>query len=96
MKKNRSVYAGVLCGVLVAALILSGLFVTTHLDHDCTGKNCSVCAMIFSCEQLIRSLTVVIALLVAAVEGAVRYALHTGNMQAPAPTLVALKVKLSD
>ena len=54
--------------------------------------------MIFSCEQLIRSLTVVIALLVAAVEGAraVRYALHTGNMQAPAPTLVALKVKLSD
>ena len=52
MKKNRSVYAGVLCGVLVAALILSGLFVTTHLDHDCTGKNCSVCAMIFSCEQL--------------------------------------------
>ena len=99
MKKNRSVYAGVLCGVLVAALILSGLFVTTHLDHDCTGKNCSVCAMIFSCEQLIRSLTVVvIALLVAVVEGAraVRYALHTGNMQAPAPTLVALKVKLSD
>ena len=70
MKKNRSVYAGVLCGVLVAALILSGLFVTTHLDHDCTGKNCSVCAMIFSCEQLIRSLTVVITLLVAAVEGA--------------------------
>lgn len=69
MKKNRSVYAGVLCGVLVAALILSGLFVTTHLDHDCTGKNCSVCAMIFSCEQLIRSLTVVIALLVAVVEG---------------------------
>ena len=60
MKKNRSVCAGVLCGVLVAALILSGLFVTTHLDHDCTGKNCSVCAMIFSCEQLIRSLTVVI------------------------------------
>ena len=54
MKKNRSVYAGILCGVLVAALILSGLFVTTHLDHDCTGKNCSVCAMIFSCEQLIR------------------------------------------
>ena len=83
MKKNRSVYAGVLCGVLVAALILSGLFVTTHLDHDCTGKNCSV---------------VVIALLVAAVEGAhaVRYALHTGNMQVSAPTLVALKVKLSD
>ena len=98
MKTNRSVYAGVLCGVLVAALILSGLFVTTHLDHDCTGKNCSVCAMIFSCEQLIRSLTVVIALLVAAVEGArpVRYALHTGNMQVSAPTLVALKVKLSD
>ena len=98
MKKNRSVYASVLCGVLVAALILSGLFVTTHLDHDCTGKNCSVCAMIFSCEQLIRSLTVVIALLVAAVEGAraVRYALHTANMQVSAPTLVALKVKLSD
>ena len=54
--------------------------------------------MIFSCEQLIRSLTVVIALLVAAVEGAraVRYALHMGNMQVSAPTLVALKVKLSD
>ena len=32
MKKNRSVYAGVLCGVLVAALILSGLFVTTHRE----------------------------------------------------------------
>ena len=76
MKKNRSVYASVLCGVLVAALILSGLFVTTHLDHDCTGKNCSVCAMIFSCEQLIRSLTVVIALLVPLSRGRVRFAMR--------------------
>lgn len=98
MKKNRSVYAGVLCGILVVALILSGLFVTTHLDHDCTGENCAVCAMLFSCEQLIRSLTAVVALLVAAVEGlrAVRYALHTDKMRTAAPTLVALKVKLSD
>ena len=39
MKKNRSVYAGILCGVLVAALILSGLLVNTHLDNDCTGKD---------------------------------------------------------
>ena len=32
--------------VLLAGLFLSAIFVPHHIDHDCTGEDCPICAVI--------------------------------------------------
>lgn len=40
--------------VLLAVLIFSLTFVVSHLDHDCTGEDCPVCAEIGAALNVIR------------------------------------------
>ena len=39
---------------LAAAVLFSALFVVLEADHDCDDENCSVCAQIGVCEDLLR------------------------------------------
>lgn len=98
MNRRQRLITRILCGVFIVALTVSGLLVTAHLRHECTGANCPVCAAISAWERLMRGLALTVALggvllperqsagewTAARVEGA------------PVQTLVALKVKLSD
>lgn len=98
MKRMKRLATGVLCGLLIAVLVVSGALIATRLLHDCPGAGCPVCTAIFTWEQLLRGMA-----LSAAVLGALSAAMRSSRAPASirrqaacAPTLVALKVKLSD
>ena len=98
MNRKKSLLTGILCGIFVAALLVSGALIAAHAQHDCPGENCPVCAAISTWEQLLRGMALVavlgsVSLLIRCASGiSASVRLHG----APAHTLVTLKVKLSD
>ena len=98
MNRKKSLLTSILCGIFVAVLVVSGALIATHLQHDCPGENCPVCAAISTWEQLLRGMALVavlgsVSLLIRCASGiSASVRLHG----APAHTLVTLKVKLSD
>ena len=57
---KRRILAGVLALAALLALLLSAFYVAAEADHDCTGEDCAVCALIHLCENLLRSFAAVI------------------------------------
>ena len=55
--KNKRLYAFLAAFLVTAVLLLSGLFIVTHAEHDCTGENCLVCAEIEACVCTIQLLS---------------------------------------
>ena len=98
MDRRQRLITRILCGVFIAALIVSGLLVTAHLRHECTGANCPVCAAISAWERLMRSMALTAALGGVLLPGRESAGDWTSARVegAPVQTLVALKVKLSD
>lgn len=47
--------SGVMALVIVAFLLLSIIFIVHEADHDCSGGDCPVCALIMQCENNLRT-----------------------------------------
>jgi len=62
MKRKKKLLTSILCGIFVAVLVVSGVLIATHLQHDCPGENCPVCAAISTWEQLLRGMALFRAL----------------------------------
>ena len=41
---------------MVFAMFFSSFFIASHVDHDCTGEDCPICACIQQCENTIRGI----------------------------------------
>lgn len=98
MNRKKRLIASVLCCIFAAALIVSGMLLAAHLQHECPGEGCPVCAAISGWGRLLRGMA-----LAAALESALLLARRALGACVPARlngmathTLVALKVKLSD
>ncbi len=61
-QRNGRIFAGVLCLLLAACFAVSGIFIVTHIHHDCVGEDCPVCAILVSCGQALRGLALMAAL----------------------------------
>ena len=98
MNRKKKLLTSILCGIFVAVLVVSGVLIATHLQHDCPGENCPVCAAISTWEQLLRGMALAAALgsvlLLAQRSSGISTAARFDD--ATAHTLVTLKVKLSD
>ncbi|MDO4293001.1 MAG: AraC family transcriptional regulator [Eubacteriales bacterium] len=55
--KHKKICAFVTAFLVTAVLLLSGLFIVTHAEHECTGEDCPVCAELQVCAAAIRLLT---------------------------------------
>ena len=53
MKKQARLISVALCVALIFSMIISDIFIVTHINHDCTGDGCEICHQIKICEQLI-------------------------------------------
>ena len=42
MNRKKKLLTSILCGIFVAVLVVSGVLIATHLQHDCPGENCPV------------------------------------------------------
>ena len=56
MNRKKRLIASVLCCIFAAALIVSGVLIATHLQHECPGESCPVCAAISGWERLLRGM----------------------------------------
>ena len=98
MNRKKRLLSSLLCVIFVAALIVSGALIATHLQHDCPGENCPVCAAISTLEQLLRGMALVAVLggVLLLAQRALGVCLAARFNGTTAHTLVTLKVKLSD
>lgn len=98
MNRKKKLLTSVLCGIFVAALIVSGALIATHLQHDCPGENCPVCAAIANWQHLLRGMALVAALgsILLPAQRSSGVSIAARFHGAAARTLVTLKVKLSD
>ena len=53
--KNRIIAAAAVAAVL-AIMLFSAFFIAEHVEHDCTGEDCPICACMQLCEGLLRGL----------------------------------------
>lgn len=56
LKSKKSIMAFVLCICLIAMLSLSYLYIFTHNNHNCTGRDCPVCEQIHIAEHIIEQI----------------------------------------
>ncbi|MBQ7433527.1 MAG: hypothetical protein IJV50_08760 [Lachnospiraceae bacterium] len=52
----QRVTAGILCVLFLSVMTLSIFYIVREADHDCTGEDCPVCAMIQTAEQTLQFL----------------------------------------
>jgi hypothetical protein len=50
---KRALFIG-LAGFFVFAAVFGGVYVVTHLDHDCSGEACHVCLRIETIQTLLK------------------------------------------
>ncbi len=50
------IVAALLLAALVAVWVFAALFIAEAADHDCSGHDCPVCALILVCESNLRLL----------------------------------------
>ena len=52
---TKRIAAGTFCLFLILTLLLSGLYVAVEAGHECTGEECTVCAVIHWCGTILRN-----------------------------------------
>jgi len=57
LDEHKRIFAFVTAFLVTAVLLLSGFFIVTHIEHECTGEDCTVCAELQECAATIRLIT---------------------------------------
>lgn len=87
-----------LCAAFCFVMAFSAFFIADEADHDCTGKDCPICAEIAVCVALLQ--TAATAAAVAVIRPLHRFIIEqplgTYDIERYANTLVSLKVLLLD
>lgn len=98
--KHKKIFAFVTAFLVTAVLLLSGFFIVTHTEHECTGEDCPVCAELQACAATIRLITeaagtgaVVIFAYIITQKLLISY--QTGLYMCPV-SLVSLKIRLDN
>ena len=93
--KNKRLYAFLAAFLVTAVLLLSGLFIVTHAEHDCTGEDCLVCAEIEACVCTIQLLSKAVGTGAYLVISKILSLCQTGLFLCPV-SLVSLKIRLDN
>ena len=66
MRVTKRALMLVLAAVLIGCLVCVPCAIALEGDHDCSGEDCPVCAFISICENVIKALGVVLAVVLLA------------------------------
>lgn len=96
-KKNR-IFAIILAVAIIFVMLFSGLFLVAQTHHECTSKHCSVCYQLSVCHNLLKTVfsAVIAVLFLAALICVARCVAAAFVQECIQPTLITLKVKLSN
>ena len=53
---KKKIAAGVVCILMIAAVLFSAFYISAESGHDCTGDNCPICACICQCEKTLHQM----------------------------------------
>lgn len=97
--RKQKMAAWIACAAFVLITLCSLLFIVKEADHDCTGKDCPVCAQISEAEHILKKLgsgepsvnaaVIVLIFCFAAIPAA-------DSLDVPITTLVMQKVRMND
>ena len=97
-RKNDSnqILVAIMSAVMIISIIISVLFLVHETNHDCTGEDCPICAMMEIVSNNLESMGVGMAVVFAAVVFAA-FVLHILASDANEPTfsLVGASVRLN-
>lgn len=98
MSKKSRAAAMLLAIAVLFVMLFSACYIAAESDHDCTGEDCPICWQISLCESTLKSFGLALLLVIfAAFIGFFTLSLPSlRDRSAVQPTLVSLKVKLSD
>ena len=98
MTKKKRAFAALLALALLFVLLSSACYIALESGHDCIGDDCPVCCRIGFCKLVLKTVGraavtgVAVASAGAVVCALTHFIVKTGNR----PSLITLKVKLSD
>ena len=97
MRRSVRILTGLLCLLFAAVLLSCSVLAAVHPQHECTVKNCCVCALLSSWAQVLRGMAAVLMIWYALrLAARAFFAVHSARLKnASAITPVTLKVKLS-
>lgn len=98
MRRSVRILTGLLCLLFAAVLLSCGVLAVVHPQHECTVKNCCVCALLSSWAQVLRGMAAVQLIWYALRLAARTYsAVHSARLNDVSTiTPVSLRVKLSN
>lgn len=88
--KNR-IIAIVTMVAVISVMLFSAVYLEEHANHDCTGGDCPICAMMSQCSNHLKQITEVIVAAVSVTFFAVTYEV----MQKYAVNLVSFRSLIS-
>ena len=99
VSKTHRILAFFLVLLLGLSLLLGTAFVLAELHHNCSGEDCKICAAVAHTVSFLKAETAAFALQILFAVWLFAAPLADGNPEqafAETPSLVSLKVKLSD
>lgn len=64
--KTRKLTAWIAAIAILGVMLFSTIFISQHIEHECTGEECPVCAFMVQCENNINSIGAMIVIVLAA------------------------------
>ena len=52
----KRITAGIIAMMMLVVVLFSVFYISVEAEHDCTGKNCPVCAYIQQCENTLNQI----------------------------------------
>jgi ABC-type proline/glycine betaine transport system permease subunit len=98
MTKKHRIWAVTATVCVIFVMLFSAFYIAEELNHHCTGESCTICCNINLCEQTLKTLTAVSAVVCFSAAIICTYCILHAIFQKHEEhiTLVSLKVKLSD
>ena len=54
-RMSKKIISGVAAILFLAIMLFSSFYIAAEADHDCTGEDCPICAVIHQCENTLSS-----------------------------------------
>ena len=98
MEIRKRVVSVIFAFTVLLAMLSSVCFIAVESDHDCKEEDCPICCQISICENTIKNLGKVLSIAVISfvVIQEIHFFFHKINIKFSNPSLVSLKVKLSN
>ena len=64
--KSKRITAWIALVAVVFVMLFSVIYILKHADHECTGAECPVCAVMDQCSNNIKNIGIIVAVVVAA------------------------------